>query len=259
MHANHRQPRNPTVTGGLLYLFSRKERAKRKQQTQAEQLAPLQVPPAYQTDFYEPLNGPRSAHPRPLSSFAPDASRQAHYGHYGHYPHPSGSHYGHLGHYGHQDPYRNHSAYPQQLPRASFDSPPRYPALPTYDPSRYQPIGPSLTPTADRFSFNHPNARGQTRLSEVHYPDARPLSIYQPPPVPDLAPAPPIPQGRATHARTKSIRPFPAAASAGQRSFGPGEGRERSISEPMPAGPAQGSRGSRRPKPVLSRLVTNFG
>jgi hypothetical protein len=265
------------VTGGLLHLFSRKERAKRKQQSQqAEQLAQLQVPPAYKSDFYEPLNGPRSAYPRPLSSFAPDYSRQAHsgqhnnaYGHGGHYyPHQqSGSHTNHHGQYSQQQKsyqYGNQIPQPQQQqrPRASFDVP-RYPALPTYDPSKYQPIRPSLTPTADRFAFHWPNARGQTsRLSEVHYNDARPSSIYYQPPAaaPDLTSAPPMPQRRlAAHARTQSIMPFTSGDSADQRVSRSGDGRERSISEPMPAGDGQGSsRGPRRPKPVLSRLITNF-
>lgn len=253
------------MTGGLLHLFSRKERAKRKQQTQAaEQLAPLEVPPAYRSDFYEPPNGPRSAHPRPLSSFAPDYTRQAHSGqhhpHAGYYPHQAGSYANQHGHYTHQQPYQHLNQHPQQLSRASFDVP-RYPALPTYDPSKYQPIRPSLTPTADRFAFHYPNARGQTsRLSEVHYNDARPSSMYfQPPPAPDLSSAPPMPQRRmAAHARTQSIMPVTSGASAEQRSSRSGDGRERSVSEPMPAGAGQG-RGPRRPKPKLSRLITNFG
>lgn len=253
------------MTGGLLHLFSRKERAKRKQQSQqAAQLAPPQVPPAYRSDFYEPLNGPRSAYPRPLSSFAPDHRRQAHpgqnhaYGAY-YYPHQSGQY----GQYSHQQAYQYHHQNPQQqLPRASFDVP-RYPALPAYDPSKYQTIQPSLTPTADRLAFHYPNARAQpSRLNEVHYNDARPLSIYgQPPPAaaPDLSSAPPMPQRRmAGHARTQSIMPFSSGASAEHRSSGSGDGRERSVSEPIPAGDGQGNRGPRRPKPVLSRLITNF-
>lgn len=255
------------MTGGLLHLFSRKERAKRKQQTQAaEQLAPLEVPPAYRSDFIEPPNGPRSAHPRPLSSFAPDYTRQAHSGQHnpyaGYYPHQAGSYANQPGHYTHQQPYQHLNQHPQQLPRASFDVP-RYPALPTYDPSKYQPIRPSLTPTADRFAFHYPNGRGQTsRLSEVHYNDARPSSIYfQPPPAPDLSSAPPMPQAQrrmAAHARTQSIMPVTSGALADQRPSRSGDGRERSVSEPMPAGSGQG-RGPRRPKPKLSRLITNFG
>lgn len=194
------------MTGGFLYLFSRKERAKRKQAQQAEQ-AP--VPPAYRTNYYEAPNGPRSAYPRPLSTFAPD---------YSHY------------HY---------------APRASMDQPP----LPMYDPSKYQPIRPTSTNSADILSPNgYANARAQpSRLREVHYNDAR-SSIYQPPPT----------QNMPSHARQQSTlpQPFYPTASA-ERSSRSGDGRERSYSEPMLSAP-QGARGPKRAKPVLSRLITNF-
>jgi len=194
------------VTGGLLYLFSRKERAKRKQQ-RAERLP---VPPAYKPNYYEALSGPRSAHPRPLSTFAPD---------YSHY------------HY---------------APRASMDQPP----LPTYDPSKYQPIRPTSTHSADLLSsYGYPDPNGQScRLREVHYNNAR-SSTYQPPP----------PQGLPSHARRQSAMPMPSYSTAStERSTRLGDGRERSHSEPMLSTP-QGARRPKRAKPVLSRLITNFG
>lgn len=167
------------------------------------------MPPAYRTNNYEAPNGPRSALPRPLSTFAPD---------YSHY------------HY---------------APRASMDQPP----LPTYDPSKYQPIRPTSTHSADLISsYGYPNTRGQpSRLSEVHYNDAR-SSIYQPPP----------PQNLPSHARRQSTMPMPSYPTvSAERSFRSGDGRERSHSEPMVSAP-QGARGPKRAKPVLSRLVTNF-
>ncbi|KAJ5579873.1 uncharacterized protein N7459_005858 [Penicillium hispanicum] len=220
------------VVSGLLHFFSRKERAKRKQQAEQRPVA-LQVPSAYKPDFYEAPAGSRSAYPRPLSSFAPDY-RQSQY-----YP-PS------------QHP---------QLPRASVDArPPQYPTLPTYDPSKYQPIRAPSTPGADLPSYLHPPARApSSRLSAVHY-NAR-LSIYQPS-VADRPFAPPMPRETvASHARTRSVMPSRPSVSVEQHPPRPGEGRERSISEPMPmpAGPIQGTRGSSRAKPVLSRLITNFG
>ncbi|KAJ5280789.1 hypothetical protein N7478_006161 [Penicillium angulare] len=220
------------VTGGFLNRFSRKERAKRKQQ-QSEQQAHLQVPPAYKADLYGGpgiTTGPRSAHPRPLSSFAPDLSRQAHHAY----------------------------QYPQQLPRASCDQPP----LPTYDPSKYQPIRPTSIPSSDLLYAN-PYASGQSsHLSAAHYHNVR-SSIYHPapPPVnqysaPRLPPYDSVASARRQSAMPISSRP---AASAHQRLRA--EARERSHSEPMPAGPgeSQGTRGPRRQKPVLSRLITNFG
>lgn len=219
-----------------MHLFSRKERAKRKQQAERRTVG-LQVPPAYKADFYGAPTGPRSAYPRPLSSFAPDYSRQSQS-----YPH--------------------HYQQPHALPRASLDArPPHYPALPTYDPSKYQPIRQPLTPGADFPAYLHPPSRDQSsRLSAVHYGDAR-LSIYQPMPMADRSLAPPMPRETvASHARVRSAMPSRASLSVEQRQQPPssrsGEGRERSISEPMPtpAGPVQG-----RSKPVLSRLITNFG
>jgi hypothetical protein len=188
------------VTGGFLYLFSRKERAKRKQQ-QAERPP---VPPAYRSNYE--ASGPRSAHPRPLSTFAPD---------YSHY-----------------------------YSRASMDQPP----LPTYDPSKYQPVRPTSTHSADLLSsYGYPNPRQPSRLNEVHYNDAR-SSIYQPPP-PNLP----------SHARRQSVMPMPSYPTASaERSSKSGDGRERSHSEPMLSAP-QGARGPKRAKPVLSRLITNFG
>lgn len=189
---------------GLLYLFSKKERAKRKNQ-QAERAAEVQVPPAYsrRNNYYDP---PRSAHPRPLSSFAPD-HRQLQY-----------------------------------LPRASMDQP----SLPTYDPSKYQPIRPISTPSANPSYASYMSSRGQpSRLSNVHYNDGR-SSIQR---TAD-------PSGHSTlTARRQSALPFRAHASEPRPR--PGEGRERSASEPMPL--QEGTRGPRRSKPVLSRLITNFG
>ena len=218
------------MTGGLLHFFSRKERAKRKQ---AEHRS-------YRTDSYEAPIGPRSAYPRPLSSFAPDYSQQSQY-------------------------YHQYSQ-PHQLSRASFDArPPQYPALPTYDPSKYLPIRQPSTPgtNADLPSYLHPPTRAQSsRLSAVHYGDSR-LSIYRPPPVSDQCFAPPLPRDRVgSHARTQSVMPSRHGASMEQQNASRwGEGRERSVSQPtpMPADPAQNDRTSRRAKPVLSRLITNFG
>lgn len=187
-----------------------------------ERLVPLQVPPAYKADIYEVPNGPRSAHPRPLSSFAPDFSR-------------------------HQD----------HRPRASVDHA-RYPALPTYDPSKYQPIRPTSTASADlltSYVYPNPQGGGSSRLSAVHYNDVR-QSMYQPSVADQYSP--PMPRETvASHARQTPAMPFRPTL-AEQRSSRSGEGRERSVSEPMPAALMQG-KGPRRAKPVLSRLVTNFG
>ncbi|KAJ5731318.1 uncharacterized protein N7483_005826 [Penicillium malachiteum] len=221
-----------TVTGGFLNRFSRKERAKRKQQ-QEEQQHPqphLRVPPAYKADLYDgSLNGPRSAHPRPLSSFAPDLSRQT------------------------------HAHYPQQLPRASCDQPP----LPTYDPSKYQPMPmrPMSIPSSDLLYTNQYASGQSSHLSAVHYQNAR-SSIYQPHPAPRTeysAPRLP-PYESVASARRQSTMPFPSRSTTSAQQRLRSEARERSHSEPMPAGPvdSQGTRG-RRQKPVLSRLITNFG
>jgi hypothetical protein len=191
---------------GLLYLFSKKERAKRKNQ-QAERAAEVQVPPAYsrRNNYHD---HPRSAHPRPLSSFAPDY-RQSQY-----------------------------------LPRASMDQP----SLPTYDPSKYQPIRPISTSSADpHTSYNMPSRVQPSRLSNVHYNDGRSSITIQR--TADQS-------GYSTlNARRQSGMPFQAHVSESRSR--PGEGRERSASEPMPL--QGGTRGPRRAKPVLSRLVTNFG
>ncbi|KAJ6106860.1 hypothetical protein N7512_010377 [Penicillium capsulatum] len=210
-----------SMTGSLFYLFSRKERARRKQ-IQSERPAPLPVPPAYKADIYTVPNGPRSALPRPLSSFAPDFSRQQDY-----------------------------------QPRASVDHA-RYPALPTYDPSKYQPIRPTSTASADLLtSYAHPNAPSgrSSRLSAAHYNDVR-QSVYQPSKVDQYSP--PMPRERlASHARQTSAMPSRPTVTE-RHSSRSGEGSERSVSEPMPAAGLQ-HKGPRRGKPVLSRLITNFG
>ncbi|KAJ5810248.1 uncharacterized protein N7503_002466 [Penicillium pulvis] len=217
MHANS----NPEVTGGFLHLFSRKERAKRKQlAAQQEQQPYLRVPPAYKADLYEAPTGPRSAHPRPLSSFAPDLSRQSHY-------------------------------YQYPLPRASCDQPP----LPTYDPSKYQAIRPNSTPSSDLLA--NPYAGQSSNLSAAHYHNAR-NSIYQPAPAPDPYSAPRILRESVAPARRQTAMPNSSRPAASLQQRVRSEARERSRSEPMPAGPdSQGNR--RRQKPVLSRLITNFG
>ncbi|KAJ5659355.1 hypothetical protein N7507_005806 [Penicillium longicatenatum] len=221
MHANISLP---PVTGGFLHLFSRKERAKRKQlaaqhqhqhQNQQQQQSYLHVPPAYKADLYV-APGPRSAHPRPLSSFAPDLSRHDHY----------------------------------PLPRRSCDQPP----LPTYDPSKYQPIRPTSIPS----DLLHAQV-GQSQsshLSAAHYHNRN--SIYQPAPAPDPYSAPRIPRESVASARRQTAMPIPSRPAASLEQRVRSEARERSRSEPMPADPdGQGNR--RRQKPVLSRLITNFG
>ncbi|KAJ5090637.1 hypothetical protein N7532_009321 [Penicillium argentinense] len=211
---------------GLLYLFSKKERAKRKNQGRAPETP--DVPPAYRRSIESHM--PRSAHPRPLSSFAPDY-RQSQY-----------------------------------LPRASMDQ-----RLPTYDPSKYQPqpSRPISVPGAD-LSYSSasgygygptgnglipasgygPPARAQpSRLSNVHYTDGRSSIPYQPA---DHSTS----SNWHAHSRRQSAMPFAPNSVGGVRAR---EGRERSASEPLLQDPAASTRGSRRPKPVLSRLITNFG
>ena len=222
--ASHRAKLTPTVTGSLLYLFSRKERARRRNALaqEVEAFSPLQPPPAYKVDDLRAPRGPHSAHPRPLSSFAPDFSRQEH-----------------------------------QFPRASYEQPPPYPSLPTYDPSRYQPTRPMPTefnPHPHPYTYHNqpiPTPQGpSSRLSAVHYNDARqslslsrPLSMVgQVPPGPGPVPA------AVPRPRRQTAMPPPPEQRPRQ------EGRERSVSEPMLLQPA----GPRRPKPVLSRLITNF-
>ncbi|KAI2792335.1 hypothetical protein POX_b02372 [Penicillium oxalicum] len=287
------------VTGSLLHIFSRKERAKRKRQSQeVEHLGSLPVPPAYRSEFHPTSHsGPRSAHPRPLSSFAPtlDSYQQAQlsrnppsgyhpshppqrdsraaYQYHGSsseqsapsYQQTSHGHSNHLPHHSHSNPHSNR----HDTSRTSVDVP-GYPALPTYDPSKYPPIQPSGTDsTADRFAWNplqshgYPPGQGQSsRLSEVHYHDARPSSMYvHPPRIPNGSAALPVPQHRAV-AQVRNQPPIPSLRHGSMehhRAARPGDGRERSLSEPMPVGIAPSHRGPRRPKPVLSRLITNFG
>ncbi|KAJ5308941.1 hypothetical protein PENANT_c020G10424 [Penicillium antarcticum] len=217
------------MSGTLLYLFSRKERARRRNALaqEVEAFSPLQPPPAYKVDDLRAPRGPHSAQPRPLSSFAPDFSRH------------------------------------DQFPRASYEQPPPYP---TYDPSRYQPNHPlsnELNAHPHPHAYTYPNqpipvpaGQGQgpgpsSRLSAVHYHDARqslslsrPLSVVgQVPPGPGVGPVPAaVPRPR----RQTGMPPPPERPRQ--------EGRERSVSEPTLLQPA----GPRRPKPVLSRLITNF-
>ncbi|KAJ5480766.1 hypothetical protein N7539_006660 [Penicillium diatomitis] len=316
-----------TVTGNLLHIFSRKERAKRKRQSHEPEhlgLLPVSAHP-----------GPRSTHPRPLSSFAPaptshPQSRRGHGGFLyelglgvgdgvgvrvgqggsGGYSASSQARQAssssststsnsnstgtasqqyyyarerrsgpHQQEYHHQHPYHHHEHHnamppPQQSyppSRASVDLSGGYPALPTYDPSKYPPIQPSFTDsTVDSFAWHHHLPGQSSRLSEVHYHDARPSSMYfQPPRVPNLCAAPPLPQLQPpSQPQSRAVRNQPTVASSHHPNMGstehhrssrPGDGRERSFSEPMPAAAAgQSSRGPRRAKPVLSRLITNF-
>ncbi|KAJ5142833.1 uncharacterized protein N7515_001620 [Penicillium bovifimosum] len=227
---------------GLLYLFSRKERARRRNAHQPEEFSPLEPPPAYKTEEL----GTRALHPqpRPLSSFAPDTNRRS------------------------QRQYQI-----QQHTRSSYDQPPPYPTpptLPIYDPSRYQPIRPSSMAgdiNAFPYAYNpaqpanlHPYAHphqhpgSSSRLSAVHYDarltNSRPLSMAEPGrpmgPGPVAVPVAPIP------GRQKDMPP-PPEPSARQEGQERRERRERSASEPMLS-----QTGPRRPKPVLSRLITNF-
>ncbi|KAJ5788467.1 hypothetical protein N7457_003457 [Penicillium paradoxum] len=205
---------------GLLYLFSRKERARRRNAHQTEDFSPLEPPPAYKTDE---LGTPRGLHsqPRPLSSFAPDYSRQA----------------------------QNQYQYQQHLGRTSCEQPPAYPTLPTYDPSRYQPVRPTSL-DINAFPYAHPTNPANphppsSRLSAVHYSDAR-LANPQPSMVDH---GPPIALPVASRPRRQTAMPPPPQHSARQHR----ETRERSASEPTPSAQAP-----RQPKPVLSRLITNF-
>ncbi|KAJ5473284.1 hypothetical protein N7475_002850 [Penicillium sp. IBT 31633x] len=212
---------------GLLYLFSRKERARRRNLQQMEQFSPLEPPPAYKTDELGTSRGLHSQ-PRPLSSFAPDYNRQT----------------------------QNHYQYQQQLARPSYEQPPPYPSLPTYDPSRYQPIRPTSTAgdvNAFPYTYNptnpaNPHPGPSSRLSAVHYSDAR-LANPRPLSMADHGPTGPIPV--ASRPRRQTAMPPPPERSARYESR---EGRERSASEPMLSAQAA----PRRPKPVLSRLITNF-
>lgn len=211
-------------------IFSRKERAKRKR-AQEEGRSSVQIASAYpKHDYYQtPTAGPRSAYPRPLSSFAPDLSRQSYY----------------------------QAQYAQQLSRASCDQPP----LPTYDPSKYQPqpVRPTSIPNYDLSAFQqHPFVGGgqSSQLSAAHYQNPR-ASVYQPLPAFGVGPfAPPkLPyESVARNNRRQSAMPFRPTSDEHQT------GRERSTSEPMRVNPVEGQdTKGRRPKPVLSRLITNFG
>ncbi|CAG7923767.1 unnamed protein product [Penicillium olsonii] len=174
------------MAGSLLYLFSRKERARRRN----AQDSPVH-PPAYK----EELSSPRSVQPRPLSSFAPDYSRQA-----------------------------------SQLSRN--EQPPPYPTLPMYDPSQYQPIRPTSM-VGDSRTYYQPGP--SSRLSAVHY-DHR-LSTYH---SMSLTGSPHV-NANTREAREETREREPEH-----------QGRERSRSEPL-LGPKP-----KPPKPVLSRLITNF-
>jgi hypothetical protein len=212
------------VAGSLLYLFSRKERARRRDAQQSDNFSPLEPPPAYKTDELGTSRGLHSQ-PRPLSSFAPDYSRQA----------------------------LHAQQYQQQLSRPSYDQPPAYPTLPTYDPSRYQPIRPTSmagdinahTYTYSPANHANPHPGPSSRLSAVHYSDARlatsrPVSMVGHGPI--AAP---------TRSRHQAALPPPPEQNSRQERR---DRRERSVSEPMPSGQAA----PKRPKPVLSRLITNF-
>ncbi|CAP91885.1 hypothetical protein E8E15_010658 [Penicillium rubens] len=216
------------MAGSLLYLFSRKERARRRNAQQSDDFSPLEPPPAYKTDELGTSRGLHSQ-PRPLSSFAPDYSRQA----------------------------QHAQQYQQQLSRPSYDQPPAYPTLPTYDPSRYQPIRPTSmagdinahTHTYNPSNHANPHPGPSSRLSAVHYSDAR-LSTSRPVSMvghglligPVAAP---------TRSRHQAAMPPPPEQNSRQERR---DRRERSVSEPIPSGQAA----PKRPKPVLSRLITNF-
>ncbi|KAJ5373972.1 hypothetical protein N7517_005978 [Penicillium concentricum] len=210
------------MAGSLLYLFSRKERARRRN-AQSEDFSPLEPPPAYKTDE---LGTPRGLHsqPRPLSSFAPDYSRQA----------------------------QHAQQYQQQLSRTSYEQPPAYPTLPTYDPSRYQPIRPTSMGdfNAHNYTYNpahaNPHPGPSSRLSAVHYSDARLAS--RPVSMADYG-APIGPVAVPTRPRRQAAIPPPEQNRQERR-----DKRERSASEPMLSAQAA----PKQPKPVLSRLITNF-
>jgi hypothetical protein len=118
--------------------------------------------------------------------------------------------------------------------------------LPTYDPSQYQPIRPTSM-VGDMHNYAYypnppiPHPGPSSRLSAVHY-DPR-LSTYRPVSVVEPAIGP-----VAVAAAPRPRQPKPRPPRQDVR-------RERSFSEPLlsgqPAGPKQ-------PKPVLSRLITNF-
>ncbi|KAJ5187498.1 hypothetical protein N7449_010492 [Penicillium cf. viridicatum] len=218
------------MTGSLLYLFSRKERARRRNAQQSEDFSPLEPPPAYKTDELGTSRGLHSQ-PRPLSSFAPDYSRQA----------------------------QHAQQYQQQLSRPSYDQPPAYPTLPTYDPSRYQPVRPTSMVgdiTTHTYTYNptnhaNPHPGPSSRLSAVHYGDAR-LATSRPVSMADHGPPiGPVPvPNRSRHQAAMPPPPEPNRQEHRDRR----DRRERSASEPMPSAQAV----PKQPKPVLSRLITNF-
>ncbi|KAJ5362587.1 hypothetical protein N7541_003431 [Penicillium brevicompactum] len=218
-------PRTPVITfkavpgdlamaGSLSYLFSRKERARRRN-AQQEEYSPVQPPPAYKIEEMG-YNRSIPPSPRPLSTFAPEYGRQAQYNH----------------------------QYQQQSSQPSFEQPPPYPTIPKYDPSQYQPIRPTsmildMNSYANCSQSLYPHPGPSSRLSAVHYGDAR-LSTY--PPVTEQAPM-------ALHYPV-ALRPL-GNQDARER-------RERSFSEPMLSGQPADSKETKQPKPVLSRLITNF-
>ncbi|CAG8948187.1 unnamed protein product [Penicillium salamii] len=209
------------MAGSLLYLFSRKERARRRN---AQEFSPVQPPPAYKEELGSPRN--LQHQPRPLSSFAPDYSRQAQYHHHHHH----------------------------QLSRN--EQPPPYPTLPTYDPSQYQPIRPTSM-VGDMRTYYQPGP--SSRLSAVHYSDAR-LSTYHPVSLADPGPVRPDNAGSRDIREIRNIqnvRDNQDNQHSHHQDRGRGreiEGRERSHSEPM----LSGQPAPKPPKPVLSRLITNF-
>jgi hypothetical protein len=196
------------VAGGLLCFFSRKERARKRDSLQTENYPPSQIPSQHKMEEMGPPR--RTTQARPLSTFAPDYARQ----------------------------------YQQEVSRSSHVQPPPY--LPTYDPSRYQPIRPTSM-VGNNFNYvhtqdnyNNPPPGPPSRLSDVHYfnntslSTSRPLSIAVQPAMGPTVPVAPRP-----------------------RRQGGSEGRERSASEPMLSAQPVDLR-TKQPKPVLSRLITNF-
>ncbi|OQE87062.1 hypothetical protein PENNAL_c0020G07334 [Penicillium nalgiovense] len=213
-----------SIAGSLIFLA---KRARRRNAQQSDDFSPLEPPPAYKTDELGTSRGPHSQ-PRPLSSFAPDYSRQA----------------------------QHAQQYQQHLSRPSYDQPPAYPTLPTYDPSRYQPIRPTSMAAdinAHTYTYNpanhaNPHPGPSSRLSAVHYSDSR-LATSRP--VSMVGHGPPIGSVAApTRSKHQTAMPPPPEQNTRQRR----DRRERSVSEPMPSGQAA----PKQPKPVLSRLITNF-
>ncbi|KAJ5622302.1 hypothetical protein N7528_005534 [Penicillium herquei] len=115
-------------------------------------------------------------------------------------------------------------------------------------------------PSSDLLYTNQYASGQSSHLSAVHYQNSR-SSIYQPPaPRTDYS-APRLPPYESVaSARRQSNMPLPSRSTTSAQQRLRSEARERSHSEPMPAGTSdsQGTRG-RRQKPVLSRLITNFG